>query len=56
MYNNMGIGVGTSAAVGGALAVTGIPLVWLVLAGFALLATGCAIMRIVPKRSRKIIA
>jgi hypothetical protein len=39
-------------AVEGVLAWTGFGSGWMVLAGFALIATGAAIMRIVPKRRK----
>ena len=46
MYHTAGAaGVGTAA-----LATTGLNILWLVLAAFALLGAGSALMRIVPKR------
>ena len=50
MYISHGA-VGATAAAGGgiALATTGLDVVWIVLAGFALLGAGLALMRIVPR-------
>ena len=44
--------VGAAAAMGsaGGLAFTGVHVVWLVLAGFALIAAGAALLRILPRR------
>jgi branched-subunit amino acid transport protein len=36
----------------GALAFTGSNVIWLILAGFAMIATGTALARIVPRRER----
>jgi hypothetical protein len=48
------IGTAASLGAGGAgLAFTGANVMWLVLAGFALLAVGGALLRIVPLRRRK---
>jgi hypothetical protein len=49
MYDKVILGGGT-AATGGALAVTGMPVVWMVLAAFALLAVGTAMLRIMPRK------
>jgi 4-hydroxybenzoate polyprenyltransferase len=49
MYNNAGglaVGVGTM----GGLAATGLNVMWLLLAAFALLGAGMAMMRLVPRR------
>lgn len=52
MYNHAGV-LGTSAAAGaGMLPFTGVNAIWLLLASFALLSAGTAILRIVPKRER----
>jgi len=48
MYNTAGA-AGTAATVGG-LAATGLNVMWLLLAAFALLGAGMAIMRLVPRR------
>ncbi|RIQ18920.1 LPXTG cell wall anchor domain-containing protein [Jiangella rhizosphaerae] len=50
MYDKCVVGAG---GVGGAgcLAQTGISPIWAILAGFALLAVGTAIMRIIPRRT-----
>lgn len=47
--------VGAAAAAGatGGLAHTGLSVVWLLLAGFALLAAGTALARIAPRFSRR---
>ena len=47
MYNNAG-----TFAAGGGLAMTGLTgnLLWLFLAGFALLALGMAVLRTIPRR------
>lgn len=47
--------VGTAAAMGatGGLAYTGVHVVWLLLAAFALIAAGAALLRILPKPSRR---
>lgn len=46
--------VGTAAAMGatGGLAYTGVNALWLVLAGFALIAAGTALLRILPRFRR----
>ena len=49
MYNNAG-GLAAGAGSMGALAATGLNIMWLLLAAFALLGAGMAIMRLVPKR------
>ncbi|HVV74573.1 MAG TPA: hypothetical protein VHC43_00940 [Mycobacteriales bacterium] len=49
MYNHAGV-LGVGATTGASLAFTGLPVIWLVLAAFALLSVGTAILRIVPKR------
>lgn len=49
MYSSTGI-AGTTAAAGAGLAFTGINVVWYLLAAFALLGVGMALMRIVPRR------
>ncbi len=48
MYDKGIAGVGAGGGVG-ALAYTGVDLVWLLLAAFALLAAGMAILRILPR-------
>ena len=50
MYNHAGV-AGGSAAVG-SLPFTGINVVWMVLAAFALVAAGSALLRIAPRRER----
>jgi hypothetical protein len=50
MYQKAGIAV--AAGTTGGLAMTGANVLWLVLAGFALLAAGTAVARIAPKRRR----
>ena len=50
MYTTHGAAGATTAVGGGAaLAATGMNVVWIVLAGFALLGAGLAMMRIVPR-------
>jgi hypothetical protein len=49
MYGTTGI-VGTSAIGTGGLAATGMNFSWALLAGFALLGAGLALMRLAPKR------
>lgn len=49
MYNTAG-GLATGAGTLGGLAATGVNVVWLLLAAFALLGAGMAIMRLVPRR------
>lgn len=49
MYNNVPIGVG-GFVTGGVLAATGLGILWAVLATFAFIAVGAAIMRILPKK------
>ncbi len=49
MYNNVGGLAAGTGAVGG-LAATGLNVMWLLLAAFALLGAGMAIMRLVPRR------
>ncbi len=50
MYNNGSI-VGGGVATGGVtLAATGLNILWAVLATFAFIAVGAAVMRIIPKR------
>lgn len=49
MYNCTTATTGACAA-GGGLATTGLNIVWLLLAAFALLGAGMAVMRLVPKR------
>ncbi|HVT21071.1 MAG TPA: hypothetical protein VHE57_06770 [Mycobacteriales bacterium] len=49
MYNHGGV-LGTGAATGATLPFTGLNTMWLVLAAFALLAVGTAILRLVPRR------
>jgi LPXTG-motif cell wall-anchored protein len=48
MYHHAGT-VGTAAAAG-ALPFTGFNAIWFVLAGFALLAAGTSLLRMVPRR------
>lgn len=48
MYDNGGPAVGAATS-GGALAMTGMSIVWVVLAAFAVLAVGMAVARIAPK-------
>lgn len=43
------IGAASVAGVTGGLAFTGVNVLWLLLAGFALLAAGTAMLRILPK-------
>lgn len=52
MYQNAGV-AGTSMATGGMLAITGANTVWVVLSGFAMVALGAAILRIIPKSNKK---
>lgn len=52
MYNNASVAVG-SASAGTALAATGTNVIWAGLASFALVATGMAVSRILPKRNKK---
>jgi hypothetical protein len=48
MYTSTGLG---AVAVGGAgLAATGANLMWVVLAGFALVGAGSALLRLIPRR------
>lgn len=47
-YTGGGI-IGGGLATGGGLAVTGANTVWVVLAGFAFVAVGAALLRIAPK-------
>ncbi|MGW4484492.1 hypothetical protein ACWEOE_11695 [Amycolatopsis sp. NPDC004368] len=47
------IGAASAAGVTGGLAYTGVSVLWLVLAGFALLAAGVALTRIVPVLRRR---
>jgi hypothetical protein len=51
MYNSPAAAsaAGTAGTVGG-LAMTGLNVVWLLLAAFALLGAGMAVMRLVPRR------
>ncbi|HEY8301809.1 MAG TPA: hypothetical protein VIG48_07915 [Jatrophihabitans sp.] len=49
MYNSTG-GLAAGAGTVGGLAATGLNVMWLVLAAFALLGAGMAIMRLVPRR------
>lgn len=46
--------VGTAAAMGatGGLAYTGVHVLWFVLAGFALIAAGAALLRVLPRSRR----
>lgn len=48
MYSRASVG-GAGAAIGG-LAATGMNVIWLVLAAFALLGAGLALLRILPRR------
>ena len=48
MYNHSGV-LGAGAATG-SLAFTGFNAIWLVLASFALMTAGTALLRIIPKR------
>lgn len=51
MYTHHGAAGATGVAGGGAaLAVTGLNVVWLLLAGFALLGAGLALLRMLPRR------
>jgi hypothetical protein len=51
MYTTHGTAGATAAAgSGAALAATGLNVVWLLLAAFALLGAGLALLRIVPRR------
>ncbi|WP_326569503.1 hypothetical protein VSH64_00130 [Amycolatopsis rhabdoformis] len=47
------IGAAGAAGVTGGLASTGVGVLWLVLAGFALLAAGIALLRVVPVLRRR---
>ena len=47
------IGAASAAGVTGGLAYTGLSVVWLALAGFALIGAGAALNRIRPKFARK---
>ncbi|GAB3849734.1 hypothetical protein GCM10027610_073440 [Dactylosporangium cerinum] len=52
-YTGGGV-IGGGMATGGGLALTGANTVWVVLAGFAFVAVGAALLRIAPKvRSRR---
>lgn len=51
MYDKAGV-AGAAMGTGGALALTGANVVWISLAGFAMLAAGMAILRIVPRSTR----
>jgi hypothetical protein len=50
-YTGGGIVAG-GMATGGGLALTGANAIWVVLAGFAFIAVGAALIRIAPKRHR----
>jgi len=51
MYTTHGALGATGAAGGGAvLALTGLNVLWLLLAGFALLGAGLALLRMIPRR------
>lgn len=50
LYCNPVLPLGTSCV----LAFTGVGIEWMILGGFAMLAAGMALQRIVPKRRRKI--
>jgi len=52
MYNNVTAPAAAGAATSGGLAVTGASTIWIVLAGFAMVAVGSALMRIAPKLRR----
>lgn len=49
MYNNSVVG-GSGVATGSALAATGINILWALLAAFAVIAAGAALMRVRPKK------
>jgi hypothetical protein len=49
MYDKAVTGLGPTVGIG-TLAYTGVDLIWLALAGFALVAAGMAILRTVPRR------
>ncbi len=49
MYDKSMAALSTTAATTGTLAMTGANLVWIVLAAFALIATGLAMLRIIPR-------
>ncbi len=49
MYDKSIAALSTTAATTGTLAMTGTNLLWFVLAAFALIATGLALVRIVPR-------
>jgi predicted MFS family arabinose efflux permease len=53
MYSNLSPALGAGAGAG-VLASTGFNSLWFGLAAFALIATGTAIMRIVPRRQREL--
>lgn len=50
MYNSPAVASAGAAGTAGTLAMTGLNVVWLLLAAFALLGAGMAIMRLVPRR------
>jgi hypothetical protein len=52
MYSN--IAGGSAILTGGGLAVTGFNTIWVVVAGVTLVVAGLAVMRIVPKRRRRV--
>lgn len=57
MYNNISAPMASSATAGagvsGVLATTGADVFWYALAGFALLAAGMAVLRIIPRRKAR---
>ena len=50
MYNSPATAAGAGTTAIGGLAMTGLNVVWLLLAAFALLGAGMAVMRLVPRR------
>ncbi len=51
MYNNGTPAIG-GAATGGVLASTGASVLWIVLASFAVIAVGAAILRVIPRKQQ----
>ena len=52
MYNHVTAPAAAGAATSGGLAATGANSLWVMLAGFAMVAAGAALMRIAPKLRR----
>lgn len=53
MYNSNHAVIAGGAVVGGGLAATGLDIMWVIMAAFAVIAVGVALLRIVPKRKKK---